>query len=156
MTHDPMTMLHHVGLTVSDLDASVEFYCAVLGCAVRERSQSSGLEVDTLTGVAEAHIVTADLQLPRGEILELVQYLTPAGVPLAQQRNQPGHTHIGFQVPDVDAAYDRLMTHGAVPTSRPVTINEPGSAWDGVRALYACDPDGRTIECLELPVARTA
>lgn len=145
-------MLHHIGLTVSDLDVSIEFYRAIVGCTVRERSESSGVEVETLTGVSDAHIVTADLQLPDGEILELIQYVTPLGVPLGQLRNQPGHTHLGFQVADVDAVYDRLTELGAVPTSRPVTINEPGSAWDGIRAIYACDPDGRTVECLELPV----
>jgi glyoxylase I family protein len=146
-----MTTVHHVGLTVSDLERSIGFYCAILGCTVRERSQSSGVEVDTLTGVSDAHIVTADLQLRDGAILELLQYLRPVGAPLAQQRNQPGHTHIGFLVDDVDAAYERLTDQGIVPTSRPVAIDEPGSAWDGVRAIYACDPDGRTVECLQMP-----
>jgi catechol 2,3-dioxygenase-like lactoylglutathione lyase family enzyme len=147
-----MSILHHVGLTVADLEVSIEFYRAILGCSMREKSESRGVEVDTLTGVSGAHIVTADLQLRDGGILELIQYVTPPGVPLTQQRNQPGHTHIAFLVEDVDAAYDRLTKHGVVPTSRPVTINEPGSAWDGIRAIYACDPDGRTVECLELPV----
>jgi catechol 2,3-dioxygenase-like lactoylglutathione lyase family enzyme len=147
-----MTTLHHVGLTVTDLEESIAFYCAILGCAIRERSEGSGVEVETLTGVSDAHMVTADLELRNGAILELIQYLTPPGVPLVQQRNQPGHTHIGFLVEAVDAVYERLIAHGAVPTSRPVTIVEPGSAWDGVRAIYACDPDGRTVEFLEMPV----
>jgi catechol 2,3-dioxygenase-like lactoylglutathione lyase family enzyme len=101
--------------------------------------------------VAGACIRTADLVLESGEILELIQYLTPKAGTLAQQRQEAGHTHVGFLVPDVDAVYERLLARGSRPTSRPVEINEPGSAWDGVRAIYACDPDGRTIECLELP-----
>lgn len=145
-----MTKLHHVGLTVSDLEGSIEFYCAVLGCVVRERSQSDGPDIETLTGVADARILTADLELQNGAILELIQYLTPGAERLVQHRHQPGHTHIGFLVDDVDAAYDRLTAQGSTPSSRPVVINEPGSAWDGVRALYAYDPDGRTVECLEM------
>jgi catechol 2,3-dioxygenase-like lactoylglutathione lyase family enzyme len=145
-----VTKLHHVGLTVSDLEKSIDFYCAVLGCVVRERSRSEGPDVEALTGVAGARILTADLELESGAILELIQYLTPRGETLAQHRHQPGHTHAGFLVDDVDAAYDRLTAHGSTPSSRPVVINEPGSAWDGVRALYACDPDGRTVECLEM------
>ena len=144
-----MTILHHVGLTVADLEASIEFYRAVLGCTIRERSQSSGPEVDALTGVAGARLVTADLELEDGGILELIQYLTPRGTTPAQRRNDPGHTHIGFLVDDVDAAYERLAAHGSVPSSRPITIHEPGSAWDGIRAIYACDPDGRTVEMVE-------
>jgi catechol 2,3-dioxygenase-like lactoylglutathione lyase family enzyme len=149
-----MTRLHHVGLTVSDLETSIAFYCAVLGGAIRERSEGGGPEIEALTGVPGAHLLTADLELADGELLELIQYLTPKASVLAQQRQQPGHTHIGFQVDDVDAAYERLKAHGSVPSSRPVVINEPGSAWDGVRAIYACDPDGRTVELLEMPAGK--
>jgi catechol 2,3-dioxygenase-like lactoylglutathione lyase family enzyme len=150
-----MTRLHHVGLTVSDLDVSIEFYCAVLGCTIRERSESGGTEVEALTGIAGARIRTADLEMESGAILELIQYLAPRAGTLAQLRYQPGHTHIGFQVEDIDAVYDRLTARGSIPSSRPVAINEAGSAWDGVRAIYACDPDGRTVECLELPSGET-
>ena len=143
--------LHHVGFTVGDLEASIAFYRALLGCRIRERSQSSGAELEALSGVPGIHIVTADLETPAGDLLELVQYTAPLGGRLAQDRNQPGHTHVGFLVEDVDAAYDRLVALGTTPTSRPITIVEPGSAWDGTRALYACDPDGRTIECLTPP-----
>jgi catechol 2,3-dioxygenase-like lactoylglutathione lyase family enzyme len=144
-----VTRLHHVGLTVSDLEVSIAFYSAVLGCVLRARSQSGGPEIEALTGVADARILTADLELESGEILELIQYVSPRSGTLTQQRHQPGHTHVGFLVDDVDAVYERLSTRGSTPTSRPVVINEPGSVWDGIRAIYACDPDGRTVECLE-------
>jgi glyoxylase I family protein len=146
-----VTRLHHVGLTVSDLEVSIDFYCAVLGCVIREKSESRGPDIEGLTGVVGAHLVTADLELERGESLELIQYLAPKAGILTQHRHQPGHTHIGFLVADVDAVYERLRAHGSTPTSRPIVISEPGSAWDGVRAIYTCDPDGRTIECLEIP-----
>jgi catechol 2,3-dioxygenase-like lactoylglutathione lyase family enzyme len=146
-----MTSLHHVGLTVSDLDASIAFYSALLGCRLRERSENSGPEIETMTGVSGARIATADLEIPGGGLLELVQYISPAGTRLAQERHQPGHTHLGFVVDDVDAAHAHLSALGVAATSSPQVIVEPGSAWHGIRALYACDPDGRTIECLELP-----
>jgi catechol 2,3-dioxygenase-like lactoylglutathione lyase family enzyme len=104
--------------------------------------------------VAAAHLLTADLELEGGEILELIQYLAPKADVLTQHRHQPGHTHIGFLVDDVDAVYERLRAHGSTPSSRPVAISEPGSAWDAVRAIYACDPDGRTVECLEIPARK--
>lgn len=144
-----MSGLHHIGLTVADLERSIAFYEAVLGATIRERSENSGDEVAMVTGLAGARIIAADLELPGGGLLELVQYVAPPAERLEQQRHQPGHTHIGFLVDDADAAYDRLVARGAVPTSRPVRIAEPGSAWDGVRVLYVCDPDGRTIECVE-------
>jgi catechol 2,3-dioxygenase-like lactoylglutathione lyase family enzyme len=142
--------LHHIGLTVSDLGRSIAFYEAVLGATVRERSENSGDEVAMVTGLAGARIIAADLDLPGGGWLELVQYVAPPAQRLEQERNQPGHTHIGFLVDDADAAYERLVASGAVPTSRAVRIVEPGSVWDGARVLYVCDPDGRTIECVEM------
>ncbi len=142
--------LHHIGLTVSDLERSIAFYEAVLGATIRERSENSGAEVAEVTGLAGARIIAADLDLPGGGWLELVQYVAPPAQRLAQERNQPGHTHIGFLVDDADAAYERLVASGAVPTSRAVRIVEPGSVWDGARVLYVCDPDGRTIECVEM------
>jgi catechol 2,3-dioxygenase-like lactoylglutathione lyase family enzyme len=144
-----MSKLHHIGLTVSDLERSIAFYHAVLGATIRERSENSGDEVAEVTGLAGARIIAADLELPDGGWLELVQYVAPRAERLEQERHQPGHTHIGFLVDDADAAYERLVACGAAPTSRPVRIVEPGSTWDGVRVMYVCDPDGRTIECVE-------
>lgn len=144
-----MTGLHHVGLTVYDIEASIVFYCALLDCRVLERSHGSGPELETLTAIAGAQVLTADLAIPAGGIIELVQYLAPAGARLAQERHQPGHTHVAFVVDSVDAARDRLTALGFPPAAPPVTIVEPGSAWDGARVMYALDPDGRTIECLD-------
>lgn len=148
-----MTGLHHVGLTVADLEVSIGFYTALLGCRLRERSENSGAEIEEMTGIAGAHIIAADLEVPGGGLLELIQYVTPTGTRLRQERQQPGHTHIGFVVDDVNAAAERLGDLGVVPTAAPLTIVEPGSAWDGIRAFYCMDPDGRTIECVELPKA---
>jgi len=142
-----MMTLHHVGMTVGDLQASVDFYCNVVGCRVRARSDAAGgEEVQTLTGVAGAEVAIADLDVPNGGYLELIQYVAPRSPGLAQDRPQPGHTHLAFRTDDVDAIYRRLLERGAAVTSPPVTLHDPGSEWDGARAFYANDPDGRTIE----------
>jgi catechol 2,3-dioxygenase-like lactoylglutathione lyase family enzyme len=142
-----MMTLHHVGLTVRDLEASVEFYCSVVGCRIRARSEAAGgEEVEMLTGVAGAEVAIADLDVPNGGYLELLQYVSPPSPPLEQARPRPGHTHLAFHTDDVDTIYRRLMERGAKVTSPPVTLHDPGSEWDGARAFYATDPDGRTVE----------
>jgi catechol 2,3-dioxygenase-like lactoylglutathione lyase family enzyme len=151
-----VSCLDHVGLTVQDLDRSIEFYCAVFDCAVQERSVISGAEVETLTGVAGAVIHTADLKLPRGGMLELLEYQGPSRTLLVQQRFNAGHSHIAFTVEDVDGARTRALSAGALDCSMPVTLNEPGSSWDRVRVCYARDPDGRTIELVERPAPSPA
>ena len=144
-----MSSIDHIGLTVGDLDRSIQFYCTVLDCVVRERAVIKGDEVETLTGVAGAVIHTADLNLPRGGMLELLQYLGPNRTVLAQRRFDAGHSHIAFTVDDVDATRMRALSAGALDCSLPVTLNEPGSSWDQARVCYALDPDGRTIELVE-------
>jgi catechol 2,3-dioxygenase-like lactoylglutathione lyase family enzyme len=144
-----MSSLDHVGMTVEDLDRSIQFYCTVLDCVVRERAVIKGAEVETLTGVAGAVIHTADLKLSCGGILELLQYLGPNRTVLAQRRFDAGHSHIAFTVDDVDVTRTRALNAGALDCSLPVTLNEPGSSWDQARVCYALDPDGRTIEFVE-------
>jgi catechol 2,3-dioxygenase-like lactoylglutathione lyase family enzyme len=146
-----MMSLHHVGMTVRDLTASVEFYCSVVGCRIRARSEAAGgEEVQTLTGVPGAEVAIVDLDVPNGGYLELIQYLSPRAAPLEQDRPRPGHTHLAFRTEDVDAIYRCLVARGAAVTSPPVTLCDPGSEWDGARAFYATDPDGRTIEFVTL------
>jgi glyoxylase I family protein len=142
--------LHHVGLTVRDLRSSVEFYCTFVGCRIRSRSESAGQDVQTLTGVPGAEVAIADLEVPNGGYLELIQYLSPRSAPLHQDRPQPGHTHLAFRTDDIDAIYRRLLDRGVAVTSPPITIADPGSEWDGARAFYATDPDGRTIEFVSM------
>jgi len=146
-----MSSLDHVGLSVEDLDRSIQFYCAVFDCAVQERSVIDGAEVEALTGVPGAVIHTADLRLPTGGLLELLQYLVPDRRVLVQRRFDPGHSHIAFTVDDVDLTRARALSAGARDCSQPVTLHEPGSSWDRVRVCYALDPDGRTIEFVQRP-----
>jgi catechol 2,3-dioxygenase-like lactoylglutathione lyase family enzyme len=143
--------LDHAGLTVHDLDRSILFYGTVLGCIVQERAVISGTEVEALTGVAGAVIRTADLKLPSGGMLELLQYVVPESPVLVQRRFDAGHSHIAFTVDDVDATRHRALSAGALDCSVAVTLQEPGSSWDGVRVCYARDPDGRTIEFVQRP-----
>ena len=144
-----MSGVDHIGLTVGDLDRSIQFYCTVLDCVVRERAVIKGAEVETLTGIAGAVIHTADLSLSDGGMLELLQYCGPSRTVLAQRRFDAGHSHIAFTVNDVDAARMRALSAGALDCSPPVILNEPGSSWDQARVCYALDPDGRTIEFVE-------
>ena len=62
---------------MQDLDRSIQFYCTVLDCVVQERAVITAAEVETLTGVSDAVIHTADLKLSGGGMLELLQYLGP-------------------------------------------------------------------------------
>ncbi|MBS0365786.1 MAG: VOC family protein [Proteobacteria bacterium] len=148
-----MISLSHIGMTVGDLEESIAFYCGVLHCHLQERGSNNTPELAQLTGVPAASIVAADLIAPDGTLIELIQYLNPALSPLRQQPAQTGHTQIAFRVHDLDTLYRRLTIELGRPCTPPAVLSEPGSTWDGARACYAQDPDGRTLELLSHPGA---
>ena len=55
------------------------------------------------------------------------------------------HHILGIGPKDQKDVYKR-QEQGISPTSPPVEVVDPGGEWDGARAFYATDPDGRTIE----------
>jgi diaminopimelate decarboxylase len=140
--------LDHVSVTSGDLERSLAFYCDLLGLTLRARGD--GLTADELeiTGVADASARWADLELPHGQVLELIEYLAPRGTPSTPSPNDPGATHISLRVGDIDAVHARLRDANVIVRSKPVTISEPG-AWEGVRCFYASDPDGVAVELIE-------
>jgi catechol 2,3-dioxygenase-like lactoylglutathione lyase family enzyme len=142
--------LDHVSVTSGDLDRSLAFYCDLLGLELRARGEAEGSSEFEITGIRDAKVRWADLQLPHGQVVELTEYAEPAGTPSRPEPNDPGATHIALRVPDADAAYERLREAGVSVRSEPTTIHEPG-AWDGARAFYASDPDGVIVELIQWP-----
>jgi len=143
--------LDHVSVTSADLDRSVAFYRHLLGLPLIGRGESSEPELGAILGQPGVRLLWAEVDLGEGQILELLQYLSPDGEPLTPDPARPGGTHIGLRVSDIDAMYLRLSQAGVPIRSKPVEIQEEGD-WLGVRCLYASDPDGVTIELVERPV----
>lgn len=110
-----LTRIDHVGLAVTDLDASIEFYESTFGLTV------AGRETNEAQGVREAMLYVAD-SVPRGgstaapagasyvQLLEPLGPDTPVGKFLASRGE--GVHHIGYGVVDVAAALEQLRADG--------------------------------------------
>src|SRR5580692_8239381 len=59
-----VSMLHHTGYTVSDLDRSVEFYRDLLGCEVVATQEKQGGYLAAIVGYPDAHVRMAHLRAP--------------------------------------------------------------------------------------------
>ncbi|MGZ5212937.1 MAG: VOC family protein, partial [Actinomycetota bacterium] len=115
----------------------------------RSVGELSGEEVERITGVTGARLLSADLDLGRGQVLELLEYVgAEEGAALALER--PGSGHIGLTVDDVDAVHSTLVDAGVTVKSAPVELTEPGD-WFGVRCMTVLDPDGVAVELVEWP-----
>ena len=73
--------LDHVSVTSGDLERSLAFYCDLLGLTLRARGDGLRRDELEITGVADASARWADLELPHGQVLELIEYLAPRGTP---------------------------------------------------------------------------
>lgn len=137
--------LIHVGLTVSDIDRSVEFY------------KKLGFEFEFLMTFTSEFIssvpqlyrqeegVSSDaafLKSPNGVELELFQF-TSNQPPKLPEWNQPGYHHICLKVNNVPETYEKLLAQGVEFFFEPGIKGDPK---DNKYWLFMKDPDGNMIE----------
>jgi catechol 2,3-dioxygenase-like lactoylglutathione lyase family enzyme len=142
-----------VGITVADLDRSVEFFTQVLSFEKISEVELDGAGYERLTGVFGVRIRVARLRLGEEQI-ELTQYLAPEGrpIPADSRSNDRWFQHIAIVVRDMDEAYRLLRRHkirhaSTGPQLLPATNPNAG----GIRAFYFKDPDGHNLEVIWFP-----
>jgi len=134
----------HTSFTVSDLERSVDFYVNILGMKDGGRHERVGSEIEGVTGVADAHLKMATVLL--GDLtLEFVQYVSGAGTKLDPRPNNVGAPHIAFTVRNLNQVYQDLIHKGVRSYGKPTPLTPPG-----LNRVYICDPDGITIELIEI------
>src|SRR5581483_2537896 len=95
-----------IGLTVSDLDRSVQFYSSVLAFEKVAEYEVIGAAYEHLTGVFGARMRIARLRLG-DEYIELTEFLAPSGrrAPEDSHSNDRWFQHIAIIVSDMSRAY---------------------------------------------------
>jgi catechol 2,3-dioxygenase-like lactoylglutathione lyase family enzyme len=142
--------IDHSGITVASVAVALGFYRDLLGLRVTDEGEDEGPELDAIVGLSGVRMRYAELDLGGGQLLEVIEYVTPEGTPLEQRPCDPGASHLALRVEDVDALWERLKAAGVPVSGRPTTIAEPG-AWYGARCVYVEDPDGRSVELIQRP-----
>lgn len=141
-----------IGITVSDVDRSKDFYTQALGFQLVSDITVQGQEYSKLEGVpANIRIVTLQLG---DEHIELMQYLNIKGkpIPADSQSNDLWFQHLAIVVNDLDRAYAHLQSFFIDPIStapQTIPLSNPASA--GVRAFKFKDPDRHPLELIWFP-----
>ena len=142
--------VHHMGVTVVDLDRAIAFWERLLGSPSRNRRLLDGPQLGTMVGYPGVRIDSCWLDLPGGTALELLQYLDRDEKPNDPGTAHPGNVHVCLQVADMAAMHAHAVACGARPVSAaPVDVLAGPRA--GSRLAYLRDPDGVTIELLQPP-----
>lgn len=147
------TAVTSIGMTVSDLDRSVEFYTTVLGFVVQRTVELAGDDYETLSGVFGARVRVAELALG-DERLELTQYLAPEGRPFPAdtRSNDRWFQHVAIVVRDMDRAYSHLRRHRVRhASSGPQRLPAANPNAGDIQAFYFKDPDGHHLEVIWFP-----
>lgn len=140
---------NHTGLTVSDIDRTLAFFHDVLGFEVTEKTRHSGRMTEQITGVPDAAMEIAFVELP-GHRIELLQYLRPDNRRVSDLRPcDTGFAHLAFEVDDVDAVLEAIKAGGFE------AVNPPASPETGPRkggkVVYTRNPDGIVLELQQTP-----
>jgi catechol 2,3-dioxygenase-like lactoylglutathione lyase family enzyme len=145
-----MKGMHHVGITVKDLDASIRFYHDVLGLPFSNEPSPwfDSEALGTAVGVPGGALRQVSLLLG-DTTLELLEYRNPPSEttgPLGS--NSLGASHVAFMVDDIAEKKAELEAKGIAFFSEINLVDEGVLA--GWRWVYFADPDGYPLELVEV------
>lgn len=150
-----VNVFDHFSVTVSDLERSLAFYRDLLGLREVERHLLQGEGISKMAGKEGVVMQVVRLQAPEtpGLLIDLQQYLSPKGKVSTAKLGDVAHSHICFGVPNLAAAYQELTAHGVKFVSAPVSFD---LEWGIVHVVFFEDPDGYTLELMQVPYEKKA
>lgn len=137
--------LHHVAISVPDIEAATDFYVGVLGF---ERAFDGEWDHkptnDRVIGVDGTAAKVRMLRAPNAYV-ELWEYRSPTPKPLDPAYSPADHglAHICLQVTDIHAEHARLSSAG-------MTFHGPPVELGASAAIYGRDPFGHIIELYQV------
>jgi catechol 2,3-dioxygenase-like lactoylglutathione lyase family enzyme len=142
-----------IGMTVSDMDTSVEFYSKVLSFEKVSDVEVAGEDYERLQGVFGLRMRVVRMRLGN-EYIDLTEYLTPKGrpFPVDSRSNDRWFQHIAIITSDMDKAYSTLRQHKVEHASTgPQRLPDWNKNAGGIKAFYFRDPDKHWLEVLQFP-----
>lgn len=138
--------VNHTGISVSDINEAIRFFCDGLGGSCTKPVLYTDSFIERVTGIKGAQIDIAQVTLPGHEI-ELLQYVAP------QERRQssarpcdPGHLHISLLVEGIEALIQHMDNFGFKPVG-PIEVRQTSSGT--VKSIYTYGFDNVVVELMD-------
>ena len=134
----------HVGMTVADIDRTIEFYTKYFNFTLEHKAVFSEKFIGSKKQLYKmpdgAFSDFCFLKSPDGYIIEAFQFHPQ--VPFEEAVwNRPGYTHICLRVDDIFEAYEKMKADGVEFYFAPEERGGPNAHW-----VFLKDPDGNMIE----------
>src|SRR3989454_1158157 len=142
-----------IGMTVSDMDVSVDFYSKILSFEKVSDVEVTGEDYERFQGVFGLRMRVVRMRLGY-EYIELTEYLAPKGrpVPVDSRSNDRWFQHIAIITSDMDKAYTLLRQNKVEhASSGPQRLPDWNKNAGGIKAFYFKDPDEHPVEILQFP-----
>lgn len=138
--------IRHIGIVVSNLEVSLNFYEKLLGLQVVKLMEEAGEYINNMLVLKDVNVTTIKLAAPDGNLIELLYFHShPRKFKKIKQACDIGITHFAIAVDDLNEEYNRLLKAG-------IKFNAPPQqSPDGYAKVTFCrDPDENLIELVQV------
>jgi len=145
-----------IGITVSDMDRSTDFYSRVLTFEKVSDTEVAGDDYEHLEGVFGSRVRIVRMRLG-DEFIELSEFIASKGrpIPVDSRSNDRWFQHIAIIVSDMETAYRQLRQNKVEhASSSPQRLPDWNKNAGGISAFYFKDPDGHPLEILQFPTGK--
>ena len=105
------SVVNHVGITVSNLEKSIEFYETLTGKKISNKDEIGGKRMAQTQGLDDTLIRYANLHLDNINI-DILEYVEPKSTKANYSNEQISEMHLCFEVDDIEAAIARMKEIG--------------------------------------------
>lgn len=137
-------ILRHFGITVTNIEKSIEFYRDVLGFEVSRIMDESGNHIDAFSNLKEVKVKTVKMKDSNGGMIELLQYFSHPEAANFDSICRVGCSHFAMTVQNLDATIVKIL-HAGYSINCPPQYSPDGN----VKLTFAKGPDGVLIELVE-------
>lgn len=139
--------VNHVSFTVANLDESIAFYRDVLGMECISKAERDEEFSSAVTGLKGVSMNIAYMKAPEFAV-ELIKYVTGEGDKIDTTTNNPGSTHLCFNIANYDEWIERMKKNGVKMCGE--LCHVPAGPNKGKRVCYMLDNEGNHLEFIEM------
>lgn len=142
----------HIGLTVSNIEKSIEFYRDVLGLNFIGSITMSGEATDKLFNGINCVKKVAYLNGSNNTStppIELIQFISEDAINDTPSLRKTSISEICFRVENIDKVYLELLKKGVKFLSEPQFFDFRNDGFTKSKAVYFKDPDGIILELMQ-------